>query len=237
MRRVYFSLILILFASTLSFAQSREKLRVLFIGNSLTYSNDLPSIVASIAKATKQRQFEYKTVALPDYSLEDHWNTSDARKEISKSRWDFVVLQQGPSSLPESRVLLREYVKKFAEEIKRAAAKPAIFMVWPSFARRGDFDRVIESHQLAATDVDGILLPVGAAWRAALSKNLQIYSPDNFHPSELGSYLAAWVIFSRLYGDSKISMPDKIKVGSRTMTLSSSEVETLTLVTNEILKE
>lgn len=51
-----------------------KALRVLFIGNSLTYSNDLPSIVEAFAKVTGQRAFAYKAIAFPDFSLEDHWN-------------------------------------------------------------------------------------------------------------------------------------------------------------------
>ncbi len=235
MRRLHLSFLIILFASTHSLAQSPTKLRVLFIGNSLTYSNDLPSIVAAIAKATKQRTFEHKTIALPDYSLEDHWNSGEARKEIAKAKWDFVVLQQGPSSLPESRVLLREYAKKFALEIKRAGAKPAVYMVWPSISRHGDFDRVIESHQLAAADIDGILLPVSVAWRATL-KDLKLYSADNFHPSELGSFLAAWVIFKRLYSNPKVPMPSSFKIDSRTISLSNSQLTQLTRAADEALK-
>src|SRR5688572_5578026 len=63
---------------------SAKALRVLFIGNSLTYSNDLPSVVEAFAKATGQRVFACKTIALPDFSLEDHWNKKDARKAIMK---------------------------------------------------------------------------------------------------------------------------------------------------------
>jgi hypothetical protein len=231
---------LCLFTNTVS--ASEVKLRVLFIGNSLTYSNDLPAIVAGLAKAAKQRRLEYKTVAFPDFSLEDHWTQGDARKEIAKANWDFVVLQQGPSSFPESRVLLREYVRKFADEIKRVGARPAVYMVWPSVVRQSDFDRAIESHKLAASDVNAVLLPAGAAWRAALKTNpeLPLYSADNFHPSQLGSYLAAWIIFKRLYSDQTTTMPDQIKVDSKTIAkieLNATEVKALTSAAAEVLKE
>jgi hypothetical protein len=111
-------------------------------------------------------------------------------------------------------------------------------MVWPSGQRRGDFDRVVESHQLAATDVDGVLLPVGAAWRSALRSNdqLRLYSVDSFHPSELGSFLAAWVIFRRLYGGVVVTMPRVVKVGSKTIELTESQVNALTAAADEVLK-
>ncbi len=229
---------LLFFGAGYSVAQAQDRLRVLFIGNSLTYSNDLPAIIASIAASTKQKSFEYKTVAFPDFSLEDHWKQGDARKELTRGTWNYVVLQQGPSSLPESRILLREYVQKFASEIKRAGAKPALYMVWPALSRQRDLERAIESYQLAARDVDALLLPVGDAWRAALNKKaqLQLYSSDNFHPSELGSVLAAWVIFKRLYENPRVPMPDRFKVGSKTIKLEQSDLSVLTEAVDQVFR-
>jgi hypothetical protein len=141
-----------------------------------------------------------KTVAVSNSSLEDHWNGGSAIREIKRGPWDFVVLQQGPSSLPESRVMLREYVGRFARAIAEAGARPAIYMVWPAAARFRDFDRVSESYRLAAADVQGLLLPAGDAWRAAWSRDpdVRLYGPDAFHPSSEGSWLAALVIYCRL---------------------------------------
>ena len=93
--------------------EAKDELRVLFVGNSFTYTNDLPAIVAALAEATGQKQFTYKSIAFPDFSLEDHWQQGEARKAIAEKRWDFVVMQQGPSALPESRTLLLEYARRF----------------------------------------------------------------------------------------------------------------------------
>jgi hypothetical protein len=141
-------------------------------------------------------------VAKPSFSLEDHWNDGEARREIAKGGWTHVVLQQGPSALPESRVLLDEYARRFDREIRRANARPALFMVWPSQDRRHDFDGVSRSYAGAAALVGGVLLPAGDAWRAAWRRDpgLALYGPDGFHPSRLGSSLAALVILDRLTG-------------------------------------
>ena len=90
-----------------------------------------------------------------NFSLEDHWNQGNARAAIAKGGWSVVVLQQGPSALPESRVLLRDYSKRFAAEARKAGARTALYMVWPSKARARDFDDVSESYALAARDVAG----------------------------------------------------------------------------------
>lgn len=194
-----------------------DELRVLFIGNSLTYTNDLPAIVAALAEATKQKRFIHQSIAYPDFSLEDHWHQGEARKTIAKGRWDFVILQQGPSALPESRVLLLEYARRFAAEIRSRGAQPALYMVWPSAARFGDFDRVSESYRLAAEEVKGALFPAGEAWRAARRRdtNLQLYSSDGLHPSQAGSYIAALVIYEQIFGQSPVGLPSSLQIRSK----------------------
>src|SRR5580765_6368594 len=140
------TLVLVLLACVNGFGKQKSsgELRVLFIGNSLTYVNDVPAIIAATAEADGHQKFIYQTVAFPDFSLEDHWKQGDARKKIAEGRWDFVVLQQGPSALPGSRASLLEYTARFAADIRRAGAKPALYMVWPSLGRQNDFDHVSE---------------------------------------------------------------------------------------------
>jgi hypothetical protein len=209
-----------------------SELRVLFIGNSLTYANDLPAIVQALAEAMGKGRLVYETVAFPNYSLEDHWNGGDARRAIAAGKWNIVVLQQGPSALPESRVLLTEYARRFAEVIRGIGAKPALYMVWPSQSRLKDFDGVRESYARAAEEVNGMLFPVGEAWRAAWRRkpDLALYSPDGLHPSLLGSYLGAVVIYQQLYGQPSITLPSSLRLRSKNISkidLSSREAELL----------
>jgi hypothetical protein len=188
-------------------SQASAPLRVLFVGNSLTAANDLPALVRQIGAADGLR-ISTKTVAMNDVGLEEHWKDGRAVREIRAGGWDVVVLQQGPSSLPESRVILRDYAAKFAAVIREAGARPALYMVWPSLPRQGDFPRVIESYALAAADVDAVLLPAGSAWRAAWTQapDAPLYAPDRFHPSKDGSWLAALVIYCGLVRRSPASV-------------------------------
>ena len=174
---------------------------ILVIGNSLTATNDLPGMVEAMARAAGA-EVRTAAVARPGLSLEDHWNDGEARRAIARGGWTHVILQQGPSALPESRVLLDEYARRFDREIRRAKARPALLMVWPSRERAGDFDGVSRSYSGAAALVHGQLLPAGDAWRAAWRRDpaLALYGPDGFHPSRLGSSLAALVIVERLTG-------------------------------------
>jgi hypothetical protein len=196
----------------------KRELRVLFIGNSFTYFNDMPAMVEALAASQKKR-FVHQSVVFPNFSLQDHWEKGDAPRAIAAGKWDFVVLQQGPSALEDSRRSLFDYTRRFAKLIRDAGATPALYMVWPSKARFRDFDRVVESYALAALEVQGIILPVGAAWQEAwkLDAELLLYGEDQFHPSPTGSYLAALVIYQKLFGASPQGLPATLKLRSKTL--------------------
>ena len=126
-------------------------------------------------------------------------------------------MQQGPSALEESRQILLEYTRRFDQEIRASGAKTALYMVWPSEARFKDFERVIESYRLAADEVKAMLFPVGRAWREAWKRDakMALYSGDRFHPSVAGSYLAALVIYEKLFERSSIGLPANLRPRSR----------------------
>ncbi|HEX7139145.1 MAG TPA: hypothetical protein VF219_14925 [Vicinamibacterales bacterium] len=175
--------------------------RVLFVGNSLTAANDLPSRLRELSLADGDG-WETSAIAYPNYSLEDHWQHGDATRAIADGHWTFVVLQQGPSALPESRALLVDFTRRFDSAIRAGGGRTALYMVWPAGSRRGDFPGVSQSYAAAAAAVSGLLLPVGDAWQAAWREDprLPLYGDDGFHPSRLGTALGAIVIYEHLAG-------------------------------------
>jgi hypothetical protein len=195
-------------------------LHVLFVGNSLTATNDLPGIVRALidsAGGAEAESVTISTVAYPNFGLEDHWSTGEARQAISRRDWgwDLVVLQQGPSAT-EGRPSLLEYSERFAGEIRAHGARPALYMVWPARARSFDLDGVSESYRMAADRVGGMLLPVGDAWRIAWASDssLSLYGPDGFHPSPMGSYLAGLVMYGQFTGRSPVGLPSAVTTRS-----------------------
>jgi hypothetical protein len=183
--------------------------RVLFIGNSLTEANGLPAIVETLSRQGGGTRITTASVVFGGFSLEDHWNQGTAQRRIAEGGWSIVVLQQGPSSLPESQVALREWTTRFDTVIRASGARTALYMVWPESNRRDAFDAVSRSYARAAEDVTGILLPVGEAWRAAWRRDPEVplYGPDGFHPTLTATYLAALVIYQQISGRSPVGLP------------------------------
>lgn len=204
--------------------------RVLFIGNSLTYFNDMPLIVRAIALADGQEPLAPTGVVAPDFSLEDHWNSGNALNTIQQGGWEYVVLQQGPSSLPANQAHLKMWTERFAPEIRAAGARPALYMVWPDASRQFAFDAVREAYSAAAESVDGLFFPVGEAWLAAWRRNAEapLYASDGLHPTAAASYLAALVIYQQLYDRTPIGLPGTLTMldGSR-LTVDSTLARTL----------
>ena len=181
-------------------AQPGEPLRVLFVGNSLTATNDLPAQFAALAKAGGHR-VETDAVVEDGFSLEDHWARGDALSAIASGSWDVVILQQGPSSLPESQAHLREWATRYAALARKAGVRPGLLTVWPESTRRSALGAVISSYRNAAKAAGAELFPAGDAWRRAWAckQKLALYGPDGFHPSRLGTHLAALVLYGRLF--------------------------------------
>ncbi len=189
-----------------------DVLNVLFIGNSLTASNDLPGMLKALIESVGAGPVEVGEVIFGGFGFIDHWPNGSARKAIKAGGWDVAVMQQGPSAT-EGRPSLIEYTARYAKLCRSVGCEPAVYMVWPPTRRFQYFDQVSESHQMAADNIDGLLFPAGEAWRMAWTrdKSLKLYGGDGFHPTKLGTYLAALVMFEQLTGHSPIGVTSQFK--------------------------
>lgn len=205
------------------------ELRVLFVGNSLTYTHDVPGLVQAMAEADG-RSFEQAALTAPNFSLQDHWfaGTPERIRDLAA---DVVVMQQGPSSLPANQDHLRYWSGRLAAVIREAGGEPALYMVWPSAARESAFPAVWEAYSTAADSVGGVFIPAGQTWVEAwaLADTLALYGTDGYHPSYVGALAAAQTIYAVLYGlpaDSVPTLDDDVPAATLT-TLRSALAESL----------
>jgi hypothetical protein len=199
---------------------------VLFIGNSLTSSNDLPGTVALLA-ASVDDTIVVESVTRPNFAVIDHVKgMSDAVVVVRRGGWDFVVLQQGPTSQPVYRDTLILATKLLDPDVRAAGGRIAQLMAWPAEPNRGVFDGVLQSCLDAARAVSGLCFPAGEAWRTAwaIDPALPLYGPDGFHPSPLGTYLAALVVYEGITGHDARRLPRSAVVAGQTLDVTGGTV-------------
>lgn len=196
-----------IFQSSLNLANAQD-VSILFIGNSLTYSNDLPAYVQKIG-GLHDLKIETTCLCFPNYGLEDHWNEGKLLRMIVDNSYDFIIFQQGPSSQAYGRSSLHEYGGNIAKLAIEHGATPVYFMVWPSLRYYHTMDGVIQNHQDAAKANNSLIAPVGKIWKKLRMANsgINLYSQDQFHPSRKGTLLAALIVAKSVlpnYSDDKI---------------------------------
>lgn len=211
---------------------------ILFVGNSLTSANNLPAVMSTVAEAAGL-DVATQVVALPNFSLEDHW-AQGMENFIRTARPDVVVMQQGPSSLPESQLHLQEWTDSLSRVSREVGAEPAILMVWPTPDRRTAFDHVRDSYRTAALAAGGTFVPAGEALRALLerdSPDVAPFSGDGFHPSGVGTVTTALVLLNTLFDRPAANLPREMPAGARggvEITLTESMAETLFFVADSV---
>ncbi|PKP32704.1 MAG: hypothetical protein CVU00_11450 [Bacteroidetes bacterium HGW-Bacteroidetes-17] len=173
---------------------------ILFVGNSLTYTNDLPDLVSILAREMGIKVLA-EMIAYPNYALEDHWNDGQLQNLLNLKHYDFVIIQQGPSSRQDGRTSLVDYGAKIKALCDNHNTKLAFFMVWPAFANLESIDGVIDNYSNAATVNNSLLCPVGYVWKYYFleTSDYSYYGPDMFHPSLKGSQNAAKIILETLF--------------------------------------
>ncbi|MEP6688121.1 MAG: hypothetical protein ABJC36_07205 [Gemmatimonadales bacterium] len=175
---------------------------VLFVGNSLTYTNDLPALVAQVAGAAED-SVRVGMAAGPNLAVIDHTNgATDAVAQIHEGDWGFVVLQQGPTPAGICRDTLVIAAMRLAPHVRAAGGRVVLFLPWTRQSSLGGLAVATESGTLAARAVGGVTAPVGLAWKLALEADpsLPLYGPDGYHPAPAGSLLAALTIYERVFG-------------------------------------
>lgn len=192
--------------------QTKDEINVLFIGNSLTYYNDLPKMVAALAKADKQRPLHYERETPGGCTFEKHWKDGKALAKIQSRKWDYVVLQDNSQGPLTKRASMFDHAKKFDSEIKKQGAKTLLYMTWALQNKPEDQATISKAYLDLGAELKCQIAPVGNAWETALKggKKPALHTADKKHPTATGTYLAACVIYAAIYGRSPEGLPGSI---------------------------
>jgi hypothetical protein len=183
-------------------APPTDRLRVLFIGNSYTYVNDLPFQIQQIAEsAGAELPLEVVSVTPGGMTLERHWDSGSPRRLIRQGGWTHVVLQEQSTRPIDDPENFYEYARRFDEEIDRVGARTVLYLTWARQHRPTSQDTLSHAYLTAARDLDAWVAPVGIAWQRALEEDptLLLHNEDRSHPGATGTYLAALVFYATLF--------------------------------------
>ena len=194
----------------------RTNLRVLFIGNSHTFVNDVPGLVTALA-ARIGCKVTAKSVVAGGQTLEGHWNGPEARSLIDSEWWDFVVLQEQSTRPVVDPEGYRRFATQFCDLARRDAV-PLLYLCWAREDAAATQDALTERAidvTKAAKDVE--VCPVGEAWRKVRNERPQIaLFTDGNHASEAGSYLTACVFHAVLHRANPAGLPPEVTTAGGT---------------------
>jgi len=199
-------------------AKQSNALRILFIGNSYTYVNDLPHLVEALSLAAGEERAAKTDAVVPGgCTLQRHWHQTGARQAVVRRRYDVVVLQEHSTRPVVDRWLTERYARLFDRAIRKTGAKTMFYLTWAR-SHLPEMQRPLtDAYRSLARECGAALAPVGEAWEAALRARpgLALHTADHSHPSRRGSYLAACVFYATLYGRSPEGLPARLAVSER----------------------
>jgi hypothetical protein len=189
--------------------------RVLFVGNSYTTVNDLPSVFKNLSRSGGHR-VETGTAAGDGWTLADHAGSSATLAKLASAKWDIVVLQeqsQIPSVAQFRETQMYPAARRLVSTIRNQGARPIFFLTWarrdgwpengmPNYA---SMQSAIDDGYLAiAGEQRAAVAPVGDAWSALLGREAPaaLWQDDGSHPTAAGTYLASCVFYATIFRES-----------------------------------
>ena len=197
------SLLLAPLASVQAQDPAPKEYRVLLVGNSLTYTNNLPALLRAVG-ASQGKTITTETYATPGGTLSERWRDGKAGEALRMRKFDVVVLQEigGQVGCLASAAQTRtapcaatvQAHEAFAALAKESGARTLLFTTWSQDERmQGRINRGMR--QLAKENGATVFNAAGAI--GALHKAVPATTPypDGTHPSTQASLMLAVALY------------------------------------------
>jgi hypothetical protein len=205
---------------------AQDTLRVLFVGNSYTYSNNLPELFTGLA-ASAGRPVLTAMNAPGGYTLEQHAGNPATIALINQGTWNYIMLQEQSQypTIPYYRLnSFYPAARALDSLIVINGAQTVFFMTW---GRKHGGQQMINGYYsypfvnffqmqdtLAAAyteisqELEALLSPVGNAWAQAviLDSTIDLWQSDGSHPTLQGSYLAACTFYATSFNSNPMGL-------------------------------
>ena len=194
--------------------------RALLVGNSYSFYNCgvhtalrglMQASTPAIAMKTRLLTISSGSLSFHDmaqylrpHELDPYADLKEGR--LTRPMFDVVLLQENSAGAISKKrwPVMRRMVAEHARVIRTAGSIPMLVMTWPRKTKPEDGALIARHTVEAAAAADMRVVPVGLAFEAARKArpDLELYMPDNSHPSQAGTYLYASVLYASLFNRS-----------------------------------
>jgi hypothetical protein len=204
--------------------KSAPKLRLFFIGDTYTMTNNLPKLVEAIAATDQASPVNVETAmfAMGVATLGELYDEGSGRNMVRARGWDYVVLQDD-SLLPMTIAgagQMYTAMEKWSKDIRHGGGKIIVLETWArkpgsewftNTKKYGNLklgtpesmqDKIDTATNGIAYDIGAAIVPAGDYWQAcaAMQGMPDLYSGDGHHPSLAGDYLTALLFYRAITG-------------------------------------
>lgn len=205
-----------------------DNISILFVGDSLTYYNDMPIIFENIAKSA-QKNVYVDSITKGGYSIlkmqKDIEFWSAVEEKIHSKSWDIIVYQPGRNYtvmsefFPDAPQDEFKAAQRMVEIIRNVGAVPVQYSSFGvnkgSVTRNGckkvmtrrEHTDLITEYNTGVADKFGVTAVYsGKVLNLAAEKypEINLYHTDKIHPSYAGSYIVASCFYTVIFGEAPV---------------------------------
>lgn len=207
---------------TTGFTEPAKK--ILFIGNSATYYNDMPKMLKGLANADG-KQAEITAITASGYKLSQFTSVSNVYyaqliNQLQTNSWDFVVLQdhreviiQNPSKTEEAISILKKYIDAAGAQLiiyeTQADSKGREFFINNSSIFMDNLTMqfyMSRNYYSIGNKFNALVCSAGDNYSRCMNlyPNIVLYNKDLLHPSPYGSYMVACSLYKTIFKTSAL---------------------------------
>lgn len=193
-------------------------MKVLFIGNSFTFVNDLPAMLEKLSDGGITYGKVLRGGAYLKWFADPEHDLGVQVREKAAEKWDAVILQDqsfNPARDKDDCVNQTKILSGLFPETP-------VFMYQTWAYRDGSEklkntgltydemkEKLYDAYRAAAESVNGRRVPVGYGFAEVkrIAPEVDLYTEDDYHPSPAGTYLAACLFYMALTGKSCEELP------------------------------
>ncbi len=177
-------------------------MKILFLGNSHTYYNDLPALFKKIC-LEKGKDVEVSMLAQPGVTYEWHLTQyTDLRFALVHGGYDYIIMQQAAHEpCPSKEETIRD-AGKIIEMARAQGIKVIQTLPWARLGIPEEFEKMKDIYYTLCDKYSVTLNPVGLVFEDIVKHNpdIRLHWFDGAHAGPYGSYANALTTYMTLFG-------------------------------------